>query len=443
MSKRLQLLLVIILSTATIFAGGFQINEHGARAMAMAGAFTGLANDASAVHFNPAGITQLKGTHFSAGTTLILPSIKFTGISGDNSSNPFIPASAEYEMDSKVFTPINFYVTQQLTEDLFVGLGVNNPYGLGTQWGNTWPGRYIAGKTEVRTFFFNPVVAYKISDQLSVSAGFVYAYGDVTIEKNQALADPVTRAPKNDAQVSLEGDGTAMGFTAGLLFTPTQTTSIGVSFKSETTFEFEGTATTTPPTLDFVHPLAGNMSIPLPTGDIKAELTTPMNVTVGFAYKGEGTTYTGDIQWIGWSSYDTLAVDFQTYPSDPTNPASAPLRSAAPREYKNTYIFRLGAEHVMSDDFTLRGGLLYDLNPVPDKMVEPTLPDSDRLGINIGCGYKLMDNLTVDVAYMFLLFMEREISDTEVMSGHLIPVEFTGKYNSYSHLLGVSFNYAL
>ena len=441
MIKRLQLLVVIVISSATLFAGGFQINEHSARAMAMAGAFTGLANDASAVQFNAAGITQLKGTHISAGTTLILPIAKFTGIAGDNSANPFIPESAEYELDKQIFTPFNFYLTQQLTDDLFIGLGVNNPYGLGTKWDDTWPGRYIALDTEVQTFFGNLVVAYKVSDQLSVSAGFVYAFGNVKIIKNLALADPVAGVPKPDAQTKLEGDGTAMGFTAALLFQPTDNTSFGVSFKSEAKFEFDGTATTTPPTLDFVHPLAGPQSIPLPTGNISAELTTPMNVTVGFAYNDDNITYTGDIQWVGWSSYDTLAVNFKQWVSA-TDGSS---RSAAPREYKNTYIFRLGYENVMSDDFTLRAGILYDLNPVPDKLVEPTLPDADRLGLNIGCGYKINDKLSVDVAYMYLIFMERTINNSEVMSGNLpgYSVPFNGTYNASSHLLGINFNYTL
>lgn len=447
MIKRLQLLVVIVLSSATLFAGGFQINEHGARAMAMAGAFTGLADDASAVYFNPAGITQLKGTHISAGTTLILPMAKFNGISGDHSTNPFVPASAEYELESQVFTPFNFYLTQQLTDDLYIGLGVNNPYGLGTKWDDSWVGRYIALDTEVQTFCGNLVVAYKVSDQLSVSAGFAYSFGKVKIIRNTPLANPATGAPMPDAQTKLEGDGTAMGFSAGLLYKPTKNTSIGISVKSEMKYDFEGDAITTPATIA----IPGlPIPYPLPTGAIKASLTTPMNVTVGFAYTDDKTTYTGDIQWIGWSSYDTLAVDFTEYHTTAIDPSTPLLRTAAAREYKNTYIFRAGFEHVMSDDFTLRGGLLYDLNPVPDRFVEPTLPDADRLGINIGCGYNLTDNLAVDVAYMFLYFMPREIDETDIMSGHLtVPgvvsysVPFTGKYNAMSHLLGVNFSYKL
>ncbi|NOH00324.1 MAG: hypothetical protein HND52_20355 [Ignavibacteriae bacterium] len=441
--KLLFILIVFAIATGNIFSSGFQINEHGARAMAMAGAFTGLADDASAVYFNPAGITQLNGTFISAGTTLILPQSKFTGIEG--TSNPLLPAEQEYEMESQVFTPINFYLTQQITDKLYLGFSVNNPYGLGTKWEDTWVGRYIAVDTELRTFFFNLVAAYKVTENLSLSGGFVYAMGDVKIIRNMFLADPVTQQPKPDAQTNLEGDGTALGWTAGFFYiSDDKKSSIGISVRSEVEFEFEGDAVTTPATLDFNHPLAGPQSIPLPTGAINATLTTPMTVTAGFATEiADQTTLTGDIQWTGWSSYDTLAVNFEEYPADPANPAGPKARSAAAREYKNNYIFRLGFETELSKSFMLRGGILYDTNPVPDRLVEPTLPDSDRLGLNIGFGYMLTESLSIDVAYLFLKFVNRTISDSEIDAGYPVPVAFNGTYKSLSHLFGINFNYAL
>jgi long-chain fatty acid transport protein len=445
--KLLFILLVSALTTGNIFSSGFQINEHGAKAMAMAGAFTGLANDASAVYFNPAGITQLNGTFLSAGTTLILPSSKFNGIEG--ASNPLLPPEQEYDMESQVFTPINFYLTQQITDRLYVGLSVNNPYGLGTKWDDKWVGRYIAVDTELRTFFFNLVAAYKVTENLSLSGGFVYAMGDVKIIRNVFLADPGTGQFLPDAQTNLEGDGNSIGWTAGLFYlSDDKKSSIGISVRSEVEFDFEGDAVTTPATFGVTVAPNTVVQTPLPTGAIKATLTTPMTVTVGFAAEiAEKTILTGDIQWTGWSSYDTLAVDFLEYP--PQHPVINPTgnapkqRLASPREYKNNYIFRLGFEKELSNSFMLRGGILYDTNPVPDRLVEPTLPDADRLGLNIGFGYMLTESLSLDVAYLFLKFVNRTISDSNIDSGYPIPVAFNGTYKSISHLFGINFNYAL
>ncbi|KUO62307.1 hypothetical protein APF79_07280 [bacterium BRH_c32] len=428
MKKSLTVMAVIVmLCSAKVFAGGFQINEHGARAMSMAGAFTALANDPSAIYYNPAGLTQLTGTRFMAGVTLIAPSAKFTG------PKPF--STKEYEMESQLFNPFNLYVTQQLSDEWFVGLGVNNQYGLGTKWQDNWGGRYLAVDTEIRSFFFTPVVAYKFSEQFSASVGLTYAYADVKIIRNMPLADPVTGAARPDGQVKMEGDGTAFGFTAGILYKPTKELSLGLSYRSESKFDFEGDATTKPTTLDFVHPLAGKQSIPLPNGPIKAPLTTPQNITLGVAYVASDVlTLSADFQYIGWSSYDKLEVTFEKYDLAPTVPGNQNVQSAD-RNYKNTFILRGGAEYTVSDVFTLRGGLLYDKNPVEDAYVEPTLPDADRIGFNIGFGYKFTENLSVDVSYLLLTFAEREISNSKF--------GFNGTYQNMAHLFGLNFSYNL
>ena len=100
-------IIVLAIVVNVSFAGGFQINEHGARAMAMAGAFTGLADDPSALFYNGAGLTQLSGTHIVAGVTLIAPSASFRGPS---------PAITEYSLQDQLFHPINFYITHQFDE---------------------------------------------------------------------------------------------------------------------------------------------------------------------------------------------------------------------------------------------------------------------------------------------------------------------------------------
>ncbi len=389
------------------FASGFQINEHGARAMAMGGAFAGLANDPSAIFFNPAGIAQLNGTHLMAGVTLIAPKASFRGPS---------PAVTQYDMTKQIFNPINFYVTQQISDKFYFGLSVNNPYGLGSKWDENWVGRYLAYDTSIETFFFTPVMAYKVSDNLMVSAGITYATGKVSIKKFASMS-PFA----GDLLISMEGNGTAFGFTGGVLWKPTDNLSVGLSYRSESKFEFSGTAEADVPTA-----LKGAV----PTGDITANLTTPQNITFGVAYKmNDKLTFTADYQFVGWSCYDSLKVDFKDYDD-----------VSAPRLYNNSFIARVGTEYKMNEDVAFRGGLYYDKNPVSDEYVEPSLPDADRIGFNVGFGYAITKNIHVDVAYMFIRFAERKITDSEVeyTSG---DSKFNGVYNMSAHLFGVNFSY--
>ena len=422
MKKVLTLLLACSILTSVSFAGGFQINENGARAMALAGAFTGLANDPSAIYFNPAGIVQLKGTKFYFGTTTISPISTFT-IGQDEKAR-------DYEMKNQLFTPINFYVTQEVTDKLFVGLGVNNPYGLGTKWNADWPGRYLAVNTEIRSFFFTPVVAYKLFDNFALSVGGSFAYADVTIERKAPNPNPTQQEP----MISMTGNKSSFGFTAGLLYKPVDQLQLGLSYRSEVKFDFAGTATSTPAT--FTHPIL-KINLPFPNGDITAPLTTPQNITFGLAYMAnKDVTVTADLQYVGWSSYDKLEVTFATYDLDPVTPGLQNVSSAI-RDYKNTFIARAGVEYKAYDNLQVRAGLLYDRNPVKTEYVDPTLPDADRVGFNIGIGGKLTEKLGIDFAYMFLSFADRKVT------GSKLSIPFNGTYSQSAHLFGFNLSYSL
>ncbi len=413
------IIIVLFSLSSNIWASGFQINEHGSKAMGMGGAFVALANDPSAIYFNPSGITQLYGTQLLFGSTLILPSSTFRGPS---------PSIAEYELESQIFTPIHLYATHQINDKLFLGFGVGNNYGLGTKWEDNWVGRFMAVETEIRTFFFNLVASYKIIPELSIGFGYVFTYGDVLIGRKLNLS-PFNAEP----YLELEGTGTGSGFTAGIIAHPTKSISVGLSFRSQVTIEFEGDATpSNVPSL---------FDGQLPNGDITAPLTTPENITFGIAIKPlKNFTLTADYQYVGWDSYEKLEVEFQDFIDSDTGEK---LVNSSERNYDNGFIARLGAEYQYTTDLDFYAGFLYDSNPVSDERLDPTLPDSDRLGFSAGVGYKLSANLTAEAGYLFLRFEEREITNSlENYSGienSITPMN--GVYNSVAHLISLSLLY--
>lgn len=412
--KKITLSILVLFLVGKLFAGGFQINEHGARAMGMAGAFTAIANDPTALFYNPAGLVFVKGTQFYGGATLIKPISSFRGPA---------PSVDEWKMKDLIFNPINVYVTHQFSDDFAVGLGLNNPYGLGTEWNSDWIGKYLAIKTEIRSFFFYASAAYRVSDALSIGAGPIYAFGDVTINRKNSLS-PFDA----DAEINLTGDASAIGFTAGLLFKPANEFSLGLSYRSEVSFDFTGTAEVTAPTA--LLPI-------IPQGKVKAPLTTPQNITLGLAYfPNDDLIVSADFQYIGWSSYDKLEVTFE----DVKDANGNPYVTSSTRDYGDAYIARLGAEYKLSKPITLRGGVLYDSNPVKDERLDPTLPDANRIGLNIGVGYQITDNISIDLAYLFLRFNERKI-DNSMISYTDGAAYFNGVYNSTAHLLGIDFSY--
>lgn len=400
--------------TGNIFAGGFQINEHSARAMAMGGAFTAVANDPSAIYFNAAGLTQLKGTHFLFGTTLIAPVSTFRGVA---------PAITEYDMNKQVFFPSHFWASHSVNDNLALGIGFTSPFGLGTQWDQNWVGRYLAIETSLKVFTISPVVAYKINDNISISAGLVYSWATVKItQKNAQTPFP------GDAFITLDGsDNSAWGYNLGLLLKPTPQLSIGVSYHSQIKYNFSGTAVST-----------GAQQLidadQLPNTNVTAKLTSPVNLAVGIAYQVmPDLKLSFDYQYVGWSSYDTLAVDF----SDPKI-----TDIASPRLYDNSYILRFGAEYNVNKEFSLGGGIYFDKNPVKNEYLNPSLPEGDRLGFSFGFNYKLSNNLVLSASYLFIRAKEVTVTNSkEIYTNGNSP--FNGTYNSYANLASISFSYSL
>jgi len=426
--KLLQLFFVLAIIACQLHASGFQINESGSRAMGMGGAFVGLADDPSALYFNPAGVTQLSGLRFSIGATYIKPSSTFTGPS---------PSTTESKLKDRFFYPANFYASYEAGNDFWVGLAFNDPFGLGTEWDENWVGKYRTTKTEIRTFNFSPTVAYKFNEQLSVAAGVTISYADVIIERKIPVV--IQNNPLPDAHISLEGNSTAIGFNLGLFYKATQDFSLGLAFHSSISYKMKGDATTT---LGAGTPAAYQSAIlaQMPKGKISAPLTVPYVATLGLAYHvNPNLVLVGDFQYNGWSTYDKLEVTFDDLPKGSTNP------SVSERDFQNSFIARLGTEYKVSDPLALRFGVLYDKNPVKDERLDPTLPDADRIGLNIGIGYKITECLSVDFAYFYLMFMERKIENSQeaIILPNYSSTVLNGTYNSNAHLIGLNINYNL
>ncbi len=415
--------LLMVIGVQTMFAGGFQINEQGARAMAMGGAFTAIAYDPSAIYFNNAAITRLSGTQFMIGTTLIVPTGSFRGPYGPGVSNPTI---AQTDMQKQTFFPSHAYMTYQYNDNLFFGLGFNTPFGLGTSWDDKWIGRFVSVKIDLKTFSFNPTVAYKLNDMISIGAGLQYNMGTVTIDRHAAIALSPSMPPLGEGSVALEGSTkSAIGFTAGLLLNPTKDLSVGLSYRSEVKYEFEGTAVTTNAPASF--------AASLPHGDITATLKSPAQFVVGLGYQAtKNLLLSADFQYVQWSSYDSLKVDFKADNQKPI---------ASPREYKNTYITRFGAEYMYTNSLALRAGLLFDKNPVPDERVDASLPDADRVGFSAGFGYWISSNLSVDASWLYLRFSERTVTTSKIAYTPTGSGYMNGTYNSTANLMSLSFSY--
>lgn len=412
---------LVLCGGSAVLAGGFQLNEHGARAMAQAGAFAARASDPSAMFFNPAGLSFQRGFQVMGGATLITPSYSYYGPSNNNSNQ-------RWDMLDNMFYPPNFYAANTWTEGVLsgfaAGIGVTTPYGLGTEWADNWVGRAVTREIELQTFYIMPTVSYAVNDWLAFGLGANIVFSNVSLRRAVTNFDP-------ELDLELEGSGDpAFSWNMGVIVKPMENVSLGFTYRAETSIDFEGTAN--------FHPTAALQPL-FPGGDVTTALSPPATWFAGIAWAPvENFEMEFDFQGIQWSSYDKLALDFAV---DNLNTAGvAQTDVSTPKDYEDTFILRLGAEYrIPLLGLALRGGYFYDRNPVPDKSLEPLLPDSDRHGLNIGFGFDLLPSLTIDVAYLNLIFLDRVTNETTHPEG----VHMNGKYTGNASLIGFNITYVL
>ena len=427
-NKFLSAAVVVMLVTTTsfVFAGGYQINEHGARAMGMGGAFVALASDASAIYFNPAGMAYQTGIGVLVGGTMIMPSTSFTSAT---------PARPEAKMVSQTFFPPNLYFTYNMDNWTF-GLGVFAPYGLGTEWETTWDGRYSAVKTDLQAIYINPSVAYRIDEQWSVGAGVSYITGSAKLNRHIRTFSALAPAPipsATDGEITLDGDGTGFTFNVGVLYKYSEELSAGLSYRHGTKIKYEGDA-------KFTNMQALASFFPGGTGSV--EIPMPANLQGGIAYKvNQDLTVAADLQYVMWSDYDKLTIALPNGPTAPAALGGVPLQTTQVqvKNWENSFLYRLGAEYKM-DMLTLRAGVIYDGTPQITPSVEPMLPDANRTEFTVGASYMVSDMITVDAAYQFISSADRTGTFSDYL-GTTLLAKYTGNYKSTANLIGFNIGF--
>jgi len=387
--------------TCDAYGGGFAVDEQGVAAMGLANAFAAQSDDPTALFYNPAGIGQLHGTQISLGTTLIAPSTTL-----ENTASGFRTDST-----AALFYPTTLYLVHEINQSLHLGLGVFTPFGLSTEWAPDWEGRYVTTFSEINTYYFNPNVTWSPGPRFHVAVGINYVPSSVTLTNKLEL----TPLPDGESEVTADGDG--WGYNVAVLAAFSGQNSLGISFRSPVKVDYTGDAALDPRAL-FGPPQA-----------VRSALTFPPILTIGVANRAiETVTLEADLQWVGWSSVQSITIDFD----DPSFTDVTTIKN-----WEDSYSLRLGAEHSRGP-VTFRAGYAYDMTPIPSDMIDPSLPDSDKHAFTLGGGYRFR-SATIDVAYMFIRSNDRSVNNPLATGG--TPFLQQGKYSARTHELGVGVSY--
>ena len=368
-------------------AAGFQLSEQSSiqigRAMAGAGV---VGDDLSAVHYNPAGMTLLSGTRMQATGTWVAVNLDYEGNSGQSENGRLkgqtIPAG---------------FLTHQINDSLWAGLGLTVPYGMGTEYGEGWEGRERGTESMILTFDINPNLAWKVNEKLSVGGGISLQYAKAELGSGRII--PITvgdKTIKHTINSNVKGDSWAWGWNVGLMFQPVETVRLGLAYRSHIAHNADGHTTLTNV------PGVSNLR-----SDMEVRIKTPDTVTLSATWEAtDALRLSGTARWSKWSNFKSLSLDN----SDQMVNQIASAHSTITNNWDDTWFFSVGADYKLNGQWTVRGGVAYDQGPVENQYRMAVIPDTDRVWFSGGASYKYTDNLTFDFGATYI----KGVGDTDL-----------------------------
>lgn len=370
------------------YAAGFQLSEQSAIQMgrAMAGAGV-VGDDLSAVHYNPAGMTLLSGTRMQATGTWVAVNLDYRGNSGQSENGRLkgqtIPAG---------------FITHQINDSLWAGLGLTVPYGMGTEFSEGWEGRERGTESMILTFDINPNLAWKINDKFSVGGGISLQYAKAELGSGRIVAENGHTINSN-----VKGDSWAWGWNVGVMFQPVETVRLGLAYRSHIAHNADGHTTLSNVPNAFLKPDA--IGVSNLRSDMKVRIKTPDTITLSATWEAtDALRLSGTARWSKWSNFRSL--DVQNLDLAGTKLGTTVVEN----NWDDTWFFSVGADYKLNGQWTVRGGVAYDQGPVENQYRMAVIPDTDRVWFSGGASYKYTDNLTFDFGATYI----KGVGDTDL-----------------------------
>ncbi len=430
-------------------AAGFAIGTQNASGLgnAYAGA-SAVAEDASTIFYNPAGMTRLPGRQAVGALIAIKTSIDFSSDASRTTLPPLITTGLTNnggDAGDWGFVPAG-YLSWQITPSVWAGIGVSAPFGLKTEWDSGWVGRFHAIKSEVLTVNINPSVAWKVNEMFSVGGGVNVMYIDAeltnAVDYSAIAAAPgfpgglanISAAtcpgsgpgPQNcEGVAKVKGDDWAWGWNLGAMINFSPDTRIGITYRSTVTQKLGGDVSFSN------RPTTAAFAAVVPNSGVTAEIKLPDMFSVGLSHAFGRFQLLADYTWTGWDSIQDLTI----VRSSGARLSNTPLR------FKNSWRAGLGVNYQLTDQWKLRFGTAYDRTPVQDEFRTPRLPDESRVWLAVGAQWQFSKQGALDFGYAHE-FVDDASSQLPSATPPAAPQgNLFGTYKADVNILGVQLRY--
>ena len=410
-------LVLVALSFGRVFAGGYALPPQTAKATTLGNAVTAGIDDPSAVYINPGALSGIEGNEVMAGLEY-LNNISSVTNSGRRSTN----------RHPDNFIPTLFGNYHIPGTDLTAGIGLYAPFGLVVSYDGDSFTRFATVRTELKTAYLTPAIAWNPLPYLSVGAGASFVHSTALLSQRVFLGGP-------EASLRISGHDDAFAYNLGVLIKPSQELKIGITYRSRVDLNFDNSevrfidAAVTGGAVTRVRTKA--VHVPLPPV-ISAGVNWRINPdwAVEFVY-----------DYTRWSEFQNLSGQFNS-PLPALGGAVLIPGFTIPQNWKNTSTLRFGSSFNLLENVQLRAGLDLDKTPIPSRTLSPAIPGADWLAATAGVGYT-WKKLKVDVGYMAVFYKERKVNNDVLEGGNPLNPVAPGpdKYKTFQNIVLINLGY--
>lgn len=408
-----------MLCGSAVQAAGFQLTEQGVTGLGRAYAGAGIVgDDLSAIAHNPAGLTLIPGTNVQQNVVLTVLDFEYKGEDG------------EHENGRRKAVPVpSGYISHQVNENWWVGLGLTAPYGLVDEYSADWTGRNKGISGSIITIDINPTVAWKVNEHVSLGAGVsaMYTYSKLKNGLPTGTHD----------EFEYHGEDWMFTYDLGIMVSPVESFRAGLSYRSRAKVNAKG---------DYTLDIGGQKATVFGHG----RLSTPETVMFSTTWEAtERLRLSTLIRWSNWEKFKTM--EFKANNPDDLYaglgmPAGAVAQYAGlgtvaiENNWRAAWLFTVGADYKLNDQWTIRGGFGMETDPIKDQTTRTAvIPDSKRLWVACGASWKPNQNWQLDLAYAHLRGIGNDKIYDKYTNGNSEPIGKMDTMNAW--LIGGAIQY--
>lgn len=462
---------LLMLTSGACYGSAFSVAELGARAAGMGTAFIATADDGSALFYNPAGIAFQPGRHLEMDTAVVVGLFRFTPSA--TPTGQVVPADGYSGAVKPHFIPLaSLYATAQFSPRITLGFGMFTPFGLAANFTNfndgdpdltKFVGRFAGTRAQLQAYWFQPTIAYKLTDNSAIAIGPAFVHTHLLIEESflNPLGDALTfgrtaaptvfpGVPINEAAAVIArllpegrsrvaGTANSPALAAGYLYKNARLkTNFGFNYRSAVTSHLNGQASfafgNQPYTLE---QYIGPSFLPnaFPNQAVKGSFTTPATYGAGISNTSFFHTLVSfDVRLQDYRRFQSVPLDFGINSANTANVALPPEQRLV-FDFRNSWNIALGIERPLNGTTTIRMGYLFDRSPVPDQSVGPLFPDANRNSFTVGATRKQGDK---DLSFFYeAMWFENRVTNVAANDN----IFTNGDYHNFAHVFGLAMRF--